>query len=125
MLCEFIDCRHIVMKISVIIAVILFSACAGKNDQVLQVTLPPGDLNLSNTPVYIDIEDSGTGIDRKYINEVFKPGFSTKIRGWGLGLSLTKRIIEDYHKGRIEILRSDAESGTVMRVTLTATRKND
>jgi signal transduction histidine kinase len=75
--------------------------------------------------VYIDIEDSGTGIDRKYINEVFKPGFSTKKRGWGLGLSLTKRIIEDYHKGRIEILRSDADSGTVMRVTLTATSRND
>lgn len=73
--------------------------------------------------VYIDIEDSGSGIDRKYINEVFKPGFSTKKRGWGLGLSLTKRIIEDYHKGRIEILRSDYEKGTVMRVTLKATNK--
>jgi signal transduction histidine kinase len=75
--------------------------------------------------VYIDIEDSGSGIDRKYINEVFKPGFSTKKRGWGLGLSLTKRIIEDYHKGRIEILRSDYEKGTVMRVTLKATKKGD
>lgn len=72
--------------------------------------------------VYIDIEDSGSGIDRKYINEVFKPGFSTKKRGWGLGLSLTKRIIEDYHKGSIEILRSDYEKGTIMRVTLKATK---
>ncbi len=73
--------------------------------------------------VYIDIEDSGSGINKKYINEVFKPGFSTKKRGWGLGLSLTKRIIEDYHKGKIEILRSDSEKGTVMRVTLTATSR--
>jgi len=73
--------------------------------------------------VYIDITDSGSGIDKKYINEVFKPGFSTKKRGWGLGLSLTKRIIEDYHKGRIEILRSDSEQGTTMRVTLKALNK--
>lgn len=75
--------------------------------------------------VYIDIEDSGTGIDKKFINEVFKPGFSTKKRGWGLGLSLTKRIIEDYHKGRIEILRSNSEHGTTMRVTLKALNKSE
>lgn len=74
--------------------------------------------------VYIDIEDSGSGIDKKFINEVFKPGFSTKKRGWGLGLSLTKRIIEDYHKGRIEILRSDSTQGTTMRVTLKALSKS-
>jgi signal transduction histidine kinase len=74
--------------------------------------------------VYIDIVDSGSGINKKHINEVFKPGFSTKKRGWGLGLSLTKRIIEDYHKGRIEILRSDSENGTVMRVTLTTKTRN-
>lgn len=75
--------------------------------------------------VYIDIEDSGTGIDKRFINEVFKPGFSTKKRGWGLGLSLTKRIIEDYHKGRIEILRSNSEHGTTMRVTLKALNKSE
>ncbi len=74
--------------------------------------------------VYIDIEDSGSGIDKKFITEVFKPGFSTKKRGWGLGLSLTKRIIEDYHKGRIEILRSDSTHGTTMRVTLKALSKS-
>lgn len=67
----------------------------------------------------IDIEDSGAGIDKKYLTEIFKPGFSTKKRGWGLGLSLTKRIIEDYHKGSIAVLRSEPEKGTTVRITLT------
>lgn len=68
--------------------------------------------------LYIDIEDSGSGIDRKSMSEIFKPGYSTKKRGWGLGLSLTKRIIEDYHKGKISILRSRPDHGTTVRITL-------
>ncbi|MGM0505741.1 MAG: sensor histidine kinase [Bacteroidota bacterium] len=70
--------------------------------------------------IYIDIEDSGHGIDKKNLNEIFKPGFSTKKRGWGLGLSLTRRIIEEYHQGRLEVLRSDPNEGTTMRITLGA-----
>jgi signal transduction histidine kinase len=66
----------------------------------------------------IDIKDSGMGIDKKHIEDIFKPGFSTKKRGWGLGLSLTKRIIEDYHKGRLIVLRSEPNEGTTMRITL-------
>lgn len=66
----------------------------------------------------IDVEDSGMGIDRKFVNEIFKPGYSTKKRGWGLGLSLTKRIIEDYHNGNIFVLRSETDKGTVIRITL-------
>lgn len=68
--------------------------------------------------VVIDIEDTGTGIDKKYISEIFKPGYSTKKRGWGLGLSLTRRIVEEYHNGRIFIFRSEPEVGTTMRVVL-------
>ncbi len=68
--------------------------------------------------VHIDIEDSGAGIERKNIGEVFKPGFSTKSRGWGLGLSLTRRIIEDYHKGTIQILYSEPKKGTRIRISL-------
>lgn len=68
--------------------------------------------------VYIDIQDSGRGIEKRYLNEIFKPGFSTKKRGWGLGLSLTRRIIVEYHKGKLEVLRSDPEEGTTMRITL-------
>ncbi|MEX0994336.1 MAG: HAMP domain-containing sensor histidine kinase [Balneolaceae bacterium] len=68
--------------------------------------------------LYIDIEDSGSGIERKRISEIFKPGYSTKKRGWGLGLSLTKRIIEDYHKGHLTILRSRPNHGTTVRITM-------
>ncbi len=66
----------------------------------------------------IDIEDSGSGIDRKYLKEIFKPGFSTKKRGWGLGLSLTKRIIEEYHDGKIYVLQSMPDKGTTFRISL-------
>ncbi|MEX0844687.1 MAG: HAMP domain-containing sensor histidine kinase [Balneolaceae bacterium] len=68
--------------------------------------------------VIIDIEDSGNGIDIKNVKNIFKPGFSTKKRGWGLGLSLTKRIIEEYHNGNIFVLRSELNEGTTMRITL-------
>ena len=70
--------------------------------------------------VQIDIEDSGRGIEKKYQKEVFKPGYSTKKRGWGLGLSLTRRIIEDYHKGKIEVAHSEIGVGTTMRILLQA-----
>ena len=66
----------------------------------------------------IDISDSGKGIEEKYIKDVFRPGYSTKQRGWGLGLSLSKRIIEDYHKGKIFIKETSAEKGTTFRIKL-------
>lgn len=66
----------------------------------------------------IDVEDSGVGIERRYHKEIFKPGYSTKKRGWGLGLSLTKRIIEEYHDGRVFVLRSEPGEGTVVRIIL-------
>jgi signal transduction histidine kinase len=75
--------------------------------------------------VIIDIEDSGSGIDIKNVKNIFKPGFSTKKRGWGLGLSLTKRIIEEYHKGSIFVLRSELNEGTTMRITLRVQKKED
>lgn len=68
--------------------------------------------------IYIDIEDTGRGIEKKYHKQIFKPGYSTKKRGWGLGLSLTKRIIEEYHKGKLEVHHSELGSGTVMRIIL-------
>ncbi len=66
----------------------------------------------------IDVEDSGIGIEKKYHSEIFKPGYSSKKRGWGLGLSLTKRIIEEYHKGKIFVLQSEPGVGTTMRIVL-------
>lgn len=66
----------------------------------------------------IDIEDSGVGIEKSYYQEIFKPGYSTKKRGWGLGLSLTKRIIENYHKGKVFVLNSEQGKGTTIRIVL-------
>lgn len=71
-----------------------------------------------NSRIIIDVEDSGSGIDRKELKKIFKPGYSTKKRGWGLGLSLTRRIIEEYHNGEIYVLHSEVDKGTVIRVTL-------
>lgn len=66
----------------------------------------------------IDVADTGKGIERKHHKTVFRPGFTTKQRGWGLGLSLAKRIIEEYHHGRIYVLRSAPGEGTVFRIEL-------
>lgn len=67
----------------------------------------------------IDVSDNGRGIDPKIRNDIFRPGFSTKKRGWGLGLSLAKRIVEEYHKGKITIKESSPE-GTTFRIRLEA-----
>lgn len=75
--------------------------------------------------VFIDITDSGVGIEKKYHSEIFKPGYSTKKRGWGLGLSLTKRIIEEYHNGKLLIHRSELGEGTTMRIILKADEKKE
>jgi signal transduction histidine kinase len=68
--------------------------------------------------VYIDVSDTGKGIPKSKFKTVFQPGYTTKQRGWGLGLSLVKRIIEDYHKGKIFVKRSEAGKGTTFRIVL-------
>ena len=68
--------------------------------------------------VYIDVEDTGKGIAKSHFQSVFSPGFTTKKRGWGLGLSLAKRIIESYHKGRIYVKHSEVGKGTTFRIEL-------
>jgi two-component system, sporulation sensor kinase D len=68
--------------------------------------------------VRINVSDSGNGIHKNHFKTIFEPGFTTKKRGWGLGLSLTKRIVEEYHKGEIKVLSSDIGKGTTMQVSL-------
>ncbi len=68
--------------------------------------------------VIIEVSDTGKGISRKNIKNVFKPGFTTKKRGWGLGLSLAKRIVEEYHRGKIYVLSSEVGKGTTFRIEL-------
>ena len=76
------------------------------------------ELKKNHNQTIIDISDTGKGIPKRKFKTIFKPGYTTKSRGWGLGLSLTKRIIEDYHNGRIFVLRSDLEKGTTFRIIL-------
>ncbi len=76
------------------------------------------DIKNEIAQVIVDITDSGKGISGKNLSNVFKPGFTTKKRGWGLGLSLSKRIIEQYHKGELFVKHSDPGKGTTFRVVL-------
>ena len=81
-----------------------------------------GKINISfverKNEVEIIIKDTGKGIDRMMFNDVFKPGVTTKTRGWGLGLSLSKRIIKDYHKGKLYIMQSTIKEGTSFAISL-------
>lgn len=76
------------------------------------------DVNEDDKSVYIDITDTGKGISVQNIARVFKPGFTTKKRGWGLGLSLSRRIIKEYHKGEIFVKHSEIGKGTTFRIVL-------
>ena len=78
------------------------------------------ELKPSRNQVVIDVSDTGKGIPKRKSKTIFKPGYTTKSRGWGLGLSLTKRIVEDYHNGRIFVLRSEHDKGTTFRIILKA-----
>jgi len=71
-----------------------------------------------NNQIYIDISDTGKGIPTSNLSKVFAPGFSTKKRGWGLGLTLAKRIIENYHEGKLNIKSSELNKGTTFRISL-------
>lgn len=81
--------------------------------------------NTEGNNVIIDVEDTGKGIEKKNVRNVFRPGFTTKKRGWGLGLSLAKRIVEEYHHGRISVLRSEIGVGTTFRIVISALQKHD
>ena len=68
--------------------------------------------------IFVDITDTGRGIKSTHLKTVFEPGFTTKHRGWGLGLSLVKRIVEGYHKGSVYVLKSEPNKGTTFRISL-------
>ena len=76
------------------------------------------EVNEENQKILIDISDTGHGIPKSKFNTIFEPGFSTKKRGWGLGLSLSKRIINNYHRGKIFVLNSQPDKGTTFRIIL-------
>jgi len=68
--------------------------------------------------IFINISDTGKGIAKSSFNKIFEPGFTTKKRGWGLGLSLSRRIIEDYHNGKIKVLNSEIGKGSTIQIIL-------
>lgn len=78
------------------------------------------EVKVQNHPqhVYIDVSDTGKGISKQYVKKIFTPGFTTKKRGWGLGLSLARRIIEKYHHGSIFVKYTESGKGTVFRIIL-------
>jgi signal transduction histidine kinase len=86
-------------------------AMEGKGSITVDITEEP-------KTIHIDVTDSGKGISNQHIGNVFKPGFTTKKRGWGLGLSLSRRIIEQYHKGQIFVKHSEPGKGTTFRIVL-------
>lgn len=76
------------------------------------------EINETSKNVEISVTDNGKGVDIKHRKDIFRPGYSTKKRGWGLGLSLSKRIINDYHKGKIFVSRSEINNGTTFKIIL-------
>ncbi len=78
------------------------------------------EVNISSTDkdIYIDVSDSGKGIPKNNWKKIFEPGFTTKTRGWGLGLSLSRRIVEEYHHGKIAVIDSEVGRGTTIRITI-------
>jgi signal transduction histidine kinase len=76
------------------------------------------DLKEKENQIYIDVTDTGKGVPKSQFKTIFQPGYSTKKRGWGLGLSLAKRIIENYHDGKIFIKWSEIGKGTTFRIIL-------
>ncbi|NLE35584.1 MAG: sensor histidine kinase [Bacteroidales bacterium] len=89
------------------------SADAMKGSGVITIRLTE-----HHSEAVIDVEDTGRGIPRKDFKTIFKPGYTTRERGWGLGLSLSKRIVEQYHRGKIFVLRSEPGHGSCMRILL-------
>jgi signal transduction histidine kinase len=73
--------------------------------------------NIAKEEIFIDISDTGKGIARTNFDQVFQPGFTTRKRGWGLGLSLTKRMV-NYHQGQIFVKESEVGKGTTFRIVL-------
>ena len=75
-------------------------------------------LHSNEHTIFMDISDSGKGISKAQFKTVFETGYTTKKRGWGLGLSLAKRIVEQYHKGKIKVLTSELGKGTTVQISL-------
>ncbi len=110
--CSAVSCNPVLLG-WVIENLVKNSADAMKGSGMITVRLSE-----SSAEAFIDVEDNGKGIPRKDFKTIFKPGYTTRERGWGLGLSLSKRIVEEYHKGKIFVMHSEPGHGSCMRIIL-------
>lgn len=97
---------------------VIENLCKNAIDAMNGVGLITISISSSTTHWLIDIEDTGKGIIRSNHKTIFTPGYTTKKRGWGLGLSLARRIVEEYHSGRIYVKQSEINKGTIFRIEL-------
>jgi signal transduction histidine kinase len=112
-------CDHVEVPLNIpLFAWVVENLCRNAIDAMEGAGSIDVEVSNSSSQVIIDVTDSGKGIPRSKFETVFQPGYTSKKRGWGLGLSLTKRIIEQYHSGRIIVKRSEIGVGTTFRITL-------
>ena len=117
--CQFPSDDHLFIKLNVpLFEWVIENLCKNAIDAMDGVGRIDIAVKSKNEEVYIDVKDTGKGIDKRKFKVVFTPGFTTKKRGWGLGLSLAKRIIEEYHGGKIFVKQSELNMGTVFRIVL-------
>ena len=119
--CHLPEDEHLFIKLNVpLFEWVIENLCKNAIDAMDGVGRIDIHVLLKNEEVYIDVKDTGKGMDKRKFKVIFTPGFTTKKRGWGLGLSLAKRIIEEYHGGKIFVKQSELNVGTVFRIILKA-----
>ena len=111
--------KHFILPVSkVLLEWVIENICKNAVDSMKGVGLIKINIFYDNAEVRIYITDTGKGIKKNILNSIFEPGVTSKKRGWGLGLSLSKRIIEEYHNGKIFVENSDKKNGTTFCVLL-------
>lgn len=117
--CHFPDKNHIFIKLNLpLFEWVIENLCKNSIDAMDGSGKIYINISKTDKECVIDVRDGGKGIERKNFKSIFNPGFTTKSRGWGLGLSLAKRIIEEYHSGKIFVKSSEINTGTTIRILL-------
>jgi len=118
-ICYILHDEHVMVPLSEpLFGWVIENLCKNALDAIGEAGTITIELKHARNQVIIDVSDTGKGVPKRKHKTIFKPGYTTKPRGWGLGLSLTKRIIEEYHNGHIFVLRSEPDKGTTFRIIL-------